>query len=51
MVAVNFLKNAKINKNYTENGKNMFIYQAALAFKIWHNVDPDIDEEVNKLLD
>ncbi len=47
----NFLKNAKINKNYTENGKKMFIYQAALAFKIWHEVDPEINEEVNKLLD
>ena len=47
----NFLKNAKIYKNYTENGKKMFIYQAALAFKIWHDVDPDINEEVNKLLD
>ena len=47
----NFLKNAKINKNYTENGKKMFIYQAALAFKIWHDVDPDINDEVSKLLD
>ncbi len=47
----NFLKNAKINKNYTENGKKMFIYQAALAFKIWHEIEPEINEEVNKLLD
>tara|TARA_B100001094_G_scaffold330470_1_gene395757 strand:+ start:4408 stop:5199 length:792 start_codon:yes stop_codon:yes gene_type:complete len=47
----NFLKNAKINKNYTENGKKMFIYQAALAFKIWHKIEPEINEEVNKLLD
>ena len=29
----------------------MFIYQAAAAFKIWHNIYPQIDNEVNKLLD
>ena len=37
--------------NKTENGKKMFIYQAAAAFKIWHNIYPKIDNEVNKLLD
>ena len=47
----NFLKNAKILGNKTENGKKMFIYQAAAAFKIWHNIYPEIDNEVNKLLD
>ena len=31
-----------------ENGKMMFIYQAQLAFKIWHNILPEIN---NKLLD
>ena len=29
----------------------MFIYQAHLAFKIWHELEPDIDENVTKLLD
>jgi len=29
----------------------MFIYQAFLAFKIWHKLKPDINEEVIKLLD
>ena len=29
----------------------MFIYQAAEAFKIWHDIQPEINEEVNKLLD
>ena len=29
----------------------MFIYQAFLAFNIWHNVKPDINDEVTKLLD
>ena len=47
----NFLKNAKVLGNKTENGKKMFIYQAAAAFKIWHNIYPEIDNEVNKLLD
>ena len=37
--------------NKIENGKKMFIYQAAQAFKIWHNIYPDINDEVNKLLD
>ena len=47
----NFLRKAKLMGNQTENGKKMFIYQAASAFKIWHNIYPEIDEEVNKLLD
>ena len=29
----------------------MFIYQAADAFKIWHDIQPEINEEVSKLLD
>ena len=29
----------------------MFIYQAAKAFKIWHGIDPKIDEQVMGLLD
>ena len=29
----------------------MFIFQAAEAFKIWHNVQPNIDNEVIELLD
>ena len=46
-----FLKNAKDLGNKTENGKRMFIHQAALAFKIWHGVQPKIDLEVERLLD
>ena len=42
---------SKLMGNQTENGKKMFIHQAASAFKIWHNIYPEIDEEVNKLLD
>ena len=45
----NFLKKARDLGNKTENGKKMFIYQAAAAFNIWHNLYPKIDEEVYKL--
>ena len=47
----NFLKKAKGMGNKTENGKKMFIYQAAASFKIWHNIYPNIDEGVLKILD
>jgi len=40
-----FLKNAKELGNKTENGKKMFIYQAAEAFRIWHGIQPEIDRE------
>ena len=47
----NFLKTAKSLGYDTENGKKMFIYQAAEAFKIWHGIQPDINQEVDELLD
>ena len=47
----NFLKKAKTLGNRTENGKKMFIYQAAQSFKIWHGIQPEINEEVERLLD
>ena len=47
----NFLKNAKKLGNRTENGKLMFVYQALAAFKKWHEIEPNIDREVFKLLD
>ena len=46
----NFLKKAKELGNGIENGKKMFIYQAAQAFKIWHDVEPEINKEVSELL-
>ena len=46
----NFLKKGKELGNVTENGKLMFIYQALAAFKLWHNIQPNINEEVIKLL-
>ena len=47
----NFLKIGKRMGNKTENGKLMFIYQAFLAFKVWHGVEPKINNELIKFLD
>ncbi len=47
----NFLKSAKELGNKTANGKMMFIYQALSSFKIWHKIEPKINNEVVKLLD
>ena len=46
----NFLKKARELNNKTENGKRMFVYQAAAAFKIWHGIQPQINKEIFKLL-
>ena len=47
----NFLKTGKKLGNRTENGKMMFIYQAQGAFKMWHGIQPKINQEVIKILD
>tara|TARA_B100000767_G_scaffold66170_1_gene62568 strand:+ start:123 stop:914 length:792 start_codon:yes stop_codon:yes gene_type:complete len=47
----NFLKIGKKLGNKSENGKLMFIYQAFAAFKVWHGIEPEINNEVIKLLD
>ena len=47
----NFLKIGKSLGCTTLNGKLMFIYQALLAFNIWHKIEPNVDENVIKLLD
>jgi len=46
----NFLKVGKKLGNITENGKLMFIYQAIAAFKIWHGIKPEINNETIELL-
>jgi shikimate dehydrogenase len=40
----NFLKEGKKLGNKTENGKLMFIYQALLAFNVWHGIKPKIND-------
>ena len=47
----NFLKFGKECGNKILNGKMMFIYQAFFAFKLWHNKEPEINNDVLKLLD
>ena len=46
-----FLKKGKKLGNHIENGKMMFIHQAAEAFKIWHGIEPKINKEVIELVD
>ena len=47
----NFLKTGRKLGNQSENGKLMFIYQALSAFKLWHGINPEINNEIIKLLD
>ncbi len=47
----NFLKTGKELGNRAENGKLMFIYQAFGSFKIWHGIQPEISNEVIKILE
>ena len=42
----NFLKRGKEIENIAENGKLMFIYQASEAFKLWHKIEPEINNEI-----
>ena len=47
----NFLKVGKKFGNRSENGKLMFVYQAMEAFKLWHGIEPKINDETLKLLE
>jgi len=44
----NFLLKGEELGNQIENGKMMFIYQAQLAFKIWHNILPKVNKSLLK---
>ena len=46
-----FLKIGKKLGNQTENGKLMFVYQALEAFKLWHGLEPKINNDTLKILD
>ena len=37
--------------NKIENGLNMFLFQAQKAFSIWHNIEPNINQELIKFLE
>ena len=45
-----FSKAANLPNNKFENGLNMFVYQAQKAFRIWHNIEPTVNEELIKFL-
>ena len=47
----NFLKKGKEIGNISENGKLMFIYQASEAFKLWHGIEPEINDDTFKVLE
>ena len=47
----NFLKTGKSLGCQVSNGKMMFIFQAFEAFKLWHNVKPEINEDLKNYLD
>tara|TARA_Y100000816_G_C26013664_1_gene530018 strand:+ start:144 stop:938 length:795 start_codon:yes stop_codon:yes gene_type:complete len=46
-----FLNVGKKLGNKYENGKLMFVYQAFSAFKLWHSIEPIINNETIRLLD
>ena len=46
-----FLKEGKKLGNLSENGKLMFIYQASEAFKLWHGLEPKVNEKTLKFLE
>ena len=46
----NFLKDGKKLGNQTENGKLMFVYQAFEAFKLWHDIEPSVNNQILNLL-
>ena len=47
----NFLRTGKSLGCQVCNGKMMFIYQAFEAFKLWHKVKPEVNEDLKFFLD
>jgi len=45
-VKTNFLLEGEKLGNQVENGKMMFVYQAQLAFNIWHNILPNVHDKL-----
>ena len=45
-----FSKAGATEGNTYDNGLNMFLFQAQKAFNIWHNIEPNINEEVIKFI-
>ena len=49
-VETNFLKEGKKLGNKVENGRLMFVYQASEAFKLWHGIEPQINNKTLEIL-
>tara|TARA_A100001011_G_scaffold100885_2_gene106268 strand:+ start:870 stop:1700 length:831 start_codon:yes stop_codon:yes gene_type:complete len=47
----NMIKYFKSKKIRSYNGLNMFIYQGQKAFYLWNKINPEIDDELLKLLE
>ena len=45
------IKYFKSNKIRSINGLNMFIYQGQKAFYLWNKINPEVDDELLKLLE
>ena len=45
------IKYFKSNKIRTHNGLNMLIYQGQKAFYLWNKINPEVDDELLKLLE
>ena len=45
------IKYFKSNKVRTHNGLNMLIYQGQKAFYLWNKINPEVDDELLKLLE
>ena len=45
-----FSKAGNMEGNKIVNGLSMFLFQAQKAFNIWHNLEPNIDENLIKFL-
>ncbi len=45
------IKYFKSNKVRTYNGLNMFIYQGQKSFYLWNKINPEVDDELLKLLE
>ena len=47
----NMIKKLKSKQITTHNGLNMFIYQGQKSFYLWNKVNPEVDDELIKLLE
>ena len=44
------LKSFKEQKVKTFNGLEMFLYQGQKSFYLWNKLNPDVDEELKKII-